>query len=163
MKNSDPKTRKVKIHRRGRRGEDEWIVGEVIGAKGEKLKNSPQKSVFGSLTDNPINHLKFELRTKLIFPYKKELMEDTSFRGKPGIFHDTEPQIITYEKYCKIKTGMSYNNVVRIIGSPGKEMSRSKIAGIETIMYMWQNGNGSNMNAMFQDGKLTSKAQFGLK
>ena len=29
-------------------------------------------------------------------------------------------------------------------------------------MYSWKNANGSNMNAMFQDGRLISKAQFGL-
>ena len=30
-------------------------------------------------------------------------------------------------------------------------------------MYMWQNSDGSNMNAMFQNDKLVNKAQFGLK
>jgi hypothetical protein len=29
-------------------------------------------------------------------------------------------------------------------------------------MYSWKNRNGSNMNAMFQDGELVTKAQFGL-
>lgn len=48
-------------------------VVEIIGAKGEKLENSPQKDVFGSLTSNPINQLEVEIRTKLPFPYTKEL------------------------------------------------------------------------------------------
>lgn len=48
-------------------------VVNAVGSKGEKLENSPQKSVFGSLTDNPINHLEVELRTRLVFPYKDEL------------------------------------------------------------------------------------------
>ena len=30
-------------------------------------------------------------------------------------------------------------------------------------MYSRQNANGSNMNAMFQDSKLITKAQFGLR
>ena len=30
-------------------------------------------------------------------------------------------------------------------------------------MYSWQNGNGSNMNAMFQGDRLVNKAQFGLR
>jgi len=48
-------------------------VVEVIGKKGEKLEGSPQKSIFGSLTDNPVNQLEVKLRTNLIFPYKSEL------------------------------------------------------------------------------------------
>jgi hypothetical protein len=38
-----------------------------------------------------------------------------------------------------------------------------ELAGIKTVMYSWQNPDGSNMNAMFQDDKLVSKAQFMLK
>jgi hypothetical protein len=30
-------------------------------------------------------------------------------------------------------------------------------------MYAWQNADGSNMNAMFQNDRLISKAQFGLR
>jgi hypothetical protein len=30
-------------------------------------------------------------------------------------------------------------------------------------MYSWQNDSGSNMNAMFQNGKLVNKAQLGLR
>lgn len=30
-------------------------------------------------------------------------------------------------------------------------------------MYQWGGGFGANMNAIFQNGKLVQKAQFGLK
>lgn len=79
-------------------------------------------------------------------------------------------QIVTYEKYNRIQNGMSYQDVVRIIGAQGEEMSRNHIDGvpgvmesIDTIMYQWVNGNGSNMNAMFQNNQLMQKAQFGLR
>lgn len=79
-------------------------------------------------------------------------------------------QIVTFDEYKQIKNGMSYNNVVSVIGAEGEEMSRNKMDGvpgvmasIETIMYQWVNKNGSNMNAMFQNDKLMQKAQFGLK
>jgi hypothetical protein len=44
-------------------------------------------------------------------------------------------------------------------------MSRSNIAGIVTVMYGWtgRGGMGANMNAMFQNGGLVMKAQFGLQ
>lgn len=63
----------------------------------------------------------------------------------------------------RISTGMSYPAVTTLIGSPGEEASRVELGDIETVMYMWKNRDGSNMNAMFQNGKLVSKAQAGLK
>jgi len=73
------------------------------------------------------------------------------------------PQIVTLSEYHQISDGMSYEQVKRIIGDPGKEMSRSDIAGYTTIMYSWSNSGGSNMNAMFQNDKMVNKAQFGLR
>jgi len=61
-----------------------------------------------------------------------------------------------------IQDGMTYQQVVGIIGAPGDQLSASSIAGYRTVMYSWTNSNGSNMNAMFQNGKLIQKAQFGL-
>jgi hypothetical protein len=73
-------------------------------------------------------------------------------------------------KYDAIKTGMSYIDVVAIIGFGGEELSRNKINGVpgvmesvETIMYQWVNSGGSNMNAIFQNNRLFQKAQFGLR
>ncbi|SMP05774.1 protein of unknown function [Laceyella tengchongensis] len=70
---------------------------------------------------------------------------------------------VTMEEFKKIKNGMTYEEVVKIIGFEGTEMSSSELGGIKTIMYSWQNDDGSNMNAMFQNNKLNTKAQFGLK
>lgn len=58
---------------------------------------------------------------------------------------------------------MSYYDVTDIIGYYGEELSSSNIGDLETIMYEWVNADGSNMNAMFQNDKLVSKAQYGLK
>jgi hypothetical protein len=69
---------------------------------------------------------------------------------------------ITMAKFNSLKTGMSYAQVVKILGEEGKEQSRSDIGGMTTVMYMWQNPTGGNMNAMFQRGALNMKAQFGL-
>ena len=81
-----------------------------------------------------------------------------------------EARQVTKANYDAINEGMSYAEVVRIIGSDGEEMASSKVEGvpgvipsISTKMYSWQNSGGSNMNAMFQNDKLITKAQFGLK
>ena len=74
--------------------------------------------------------------------------------------------LATKAKFNKIKSKMSYKEVVSIIGEEGDEMSRVEIPGVPvTVMYTWK-GQGSvmaNMNAMFQDDKLISKAQFCLE
>lgn len=72
---------------------------------------------------------------------------------------------VNMENYSKIQTGMSYEEVVAILGKQGEEMSSNDIGGYRTIMYKWDGdtGFGANMNAMFQNGKLIQKAQFGLK
>jgi hypothetical protein len=71
---------------------------------------------------------------------------------------------VTMANYERLETGMSYDGVVDILGEPGKEMSRNEIADITTVMYMWSGGFvGGNMNAMFQNDRLVSKAQFGLR
>ncbi len=67
-------------------------------------------------------------------------------------------------EYQAIRPGMSYSEVVAIIGGPGEELSSSDIAGISTVMYQWEgNGFAANMNAMFQDDRMVQKAQFGLR
>src|SRR5690242_11917409 len=76
---------------------------------------------------------------------------------------------VTMANYSRLKTGMTYSQVVNILGKEGTELSSSEIAGIKTIMYQWYGdgltGNvfGANMNVMFQNGKLVQKAQFGLR
>jgi hypothetical protein len=65
-------------------------------------------------------------------------------------------------EYDQVQKGMSYEQVTSIIGTMGTEISRSDLARHTTVMYSWKNANGSNMNAMFQDGELVIKAQFGL-
>lgn len=71
---------------------------------------------------------------------------------------------ITRAKFEQVHEGMSYADVVQILGSSGQVISSSQIADIRTVMYQWENPGfaGGNMNAMFQNDKLVSKAQFAL-
>jgi hypothetical protein len=71
---------------------------------------------------------------------------------------------VVMANYNRVKTGMKYNEVVAILGKEGIEQSSNEIGGVTTVMYQWEGESfGANMNAMFQNGKLISKAQFGLK
>lgn len=70
----------------------------------------------------------------------------------------------TKAHYDALKSGMSYNQAVAVIGCEGEEMSRSEMSGFVTFMVMWNGTSmGGNMNAMFQNDALINKAQFGLK
>lgn len=72
---------------------------------------------------------------------------------------------LNLEKFNKIETGMTYEQVVTIIGEEGTVLSESEISNIKTIIYSWygKGSIGANANVTFQNGKVISKAQFGLK
>lgn len=71
---------------------------------------------------------------------------------------------VTLAEYDAVKVGMSLAEVERVIGARGVEQSRNEIAGVETVLVEWRNGDGlSAMNAIFQGGELVQKSQVGLK
>lgn len=74
---------------------------------------------------------------------------------------------VTMAGFQKIRTGMEYREVAKILGEEGEEASRNEMGGFVTVMYTWKAKDflitGGNMNAMFQNGRLTSKAQTGLR
>lgn len=82
-------------------------------------------------------------------------------------YSEVQSPKIDLAEFQKIKAGMSYSQVVSIIGGSGTVMSESGSSGdpLHTIMYSWegQGGFGANANIMFQGGKMINKAQFGLK
>ena len=78
------------------------------------------------------------------------------------------PPTITMAEYDQIEIGMTYFQVCDIIGGYGELLSEADLGlGSEYAveMYMWEGEGsiGANANIMFQGGKVTSKAQFGLE
>ncbi len=72
--------------------------------------------------------------------------------------------IVNAATFAQLKTGMKYADVVKIFGSEGEVLSENEMGGFKTVMYKWDGeGFGANVNVMFQNGKLISKSQFGLK
>lgn len=72
---------------------------------------------------------------------------------------------ITKAEFLKIENGMTYEQVIEIIGSEGELLSETGDKGSDyhTVMYQWKGkGFGASANATFQGGELISKAQFGL-
>jgi hypothetical protein len=88
---------------------------------------------------------------------------DASFAHATSLSGAVSPPAVTKAEFMQIENDMTYEQVVAIIGAKGEVQSESNIAGYHTVMYSWMNPGGPNMNAMFQNGKLINKAQFGLQ
>jgi prepilin-type N-terminal cleavage/methylation domain-containing protein len=71
---------------------------------------------------------------------------------------------VTLEQFNKLETGMTVDEVNSMLG-PGTLAARSGFAVFEVTGYTWQgNGDiGANMSVQFENGRLTTKAQAGLK
>lgn len=70
---------------------------------------------------------------------------------------------LTKANYEQIKNGMSYKQVVDILGSEGSEMSNSEIGKYKTVTYKWDSDNYSYIIVTIQNDKLMFKSQNGLK
>ena len=69
------------------------------------------------------------------------------------------PRIVTAEAFGHVEEGMTYAQVVEIVGAEGTETGQSTLAGTTTVLYQWANPDSSNMSATFQNGVLIGKTQ----
>jgi len=74
---------------------------------------------------------------------------------------------VSKAEFDQIQNGITYDQVVEIIGGPGEVVSEVGAKGEQyyTIIYQYEgeSGLGSNANFTFQDNKLQMKAQAGLE
>lgn len=73
--------------------------------------------------------------------------------------------VLNSEKFDQIKSGMTYEEVVKVIGSEGQVMSETGDPGTEfhTVIYEWEtDGFMSSANITFQGNKMMNKAQVGV-
>jgi hypothetical protein len=67
---------------------------------------------------------------------------------------------VNLAQYQGVKTGMTYAQVSALLGCDGTETAQSPAQ----TLYMWRgNDLGASLNIAVTSGKVTSKAQFGLK
>lgn len=79
----------------------------------------------------------------------------------PG--NKTTGPALTKENFAKIKNGMSYKQVVEILGSEGEETSSSEIGRYKVASYKWEGPGYASVYGVFTNDKLTSKTQANLK
>jgi Beta-lactamase inhibitor (BLIP) len=70
---------------------------------------------------------------------------------------------LSLDKYNQIKNGMTYKEVVAIIGSDGTETSSSGEGKYKVTSYQWKGGDYEYIYGVFMGDKLTSKTQANLK
>lgn len=76
---------------------------------------------------------------------------------------ELQQQKVTLEKFNKLETGMTYKQVVEIIGEDGTLSTESSYGNQSLKVYYWYSSNGiSNATVSFSNGKLTAKSQIGL-
>ena len=75
-----------------------------------------------------------------------------------------EQKKMTLEKFNKIETGMTYQQVVDIAGEDGTLSTESSYGSQSMQVYYWYASNGiSNATVSFMNGKVTAKSQIGLE
>jgi hypothetical protein len=72
---------------------------------------------------------------------------------------------VSAAQFAQLRVGMTYAEAIAIIGCAGDVMVDHSAGRPLTMMYGWQGHGipGANMKAMFQDGHLTMKTQFGIR
>lgn len=70
----------------------------------------------------------------------------------------------TMDKFNQIEIGMTYDDVVDIVGSEGTLMSEAGTGEYKVSIYYWYSVTHiANMNVSFENGVVTGKAQVGLE
>ena len=70
---------------------------------------------------------------------------------------------LTLDKFNQLKNGMSYKEVVDIVGSEGSQVSSSGEGKYKVETYKWDGENFQYLIITFMGEKLYSKTQNGLK
>lgn len=70
---------------------------------------------------------------------------------------------LTMAKYNQLKINMAKDEVERILGGPGTEISTSSGGGMTFSVYKWSGENYTSIILSFKNDKIMSKSQVGLK
>ena len=73
------------------------------------------------------------------------------------------PPTVTLAAFDRVQEGMTYEQVVAVIGHDGKEIARREGESGTIVQYRWDSADGANFVARFENGKLASKVHSGLK
>ena len=78
---------------------------------------------------------------------------------------ETEPCAATMAEFYRLGTGMSYVEARRVVGCDGEMISQLELSGINSATVKWNAANAyfGSLIVTFQDNRLVSRSQFGLR
>jgi hypothetical protein len=84
--------------------------------------------------------------------------------GVPIIDLRSDDPVVTFVKFDQLRQGMTYKEIVEIVGEEGVAVSDSSReveddGETSTLVFEWKNGDLSGMRISFKDGKLVEKSQ----
>lgn len=71
--------------------------------------------------------------------------------------------LMTLERFEKIRLGMTYKDVVSLIGPPTRTQLETMVAGTHLVTYQWGDGGAPLIFVAFQNGRVSMRTQMGLK
>jgi hypothetical protein len=88
--------------------------------------------------------------------------------GVPIIDLRSDDPVVTLVKFDQLRNGMTYEEIVEIVGEEGAAVSDSspeaeQDGDTRTLVFEWKNGDLSGMKISFKDGKLIEKSQTELE
>lgn len=93
-----------------------------------------------------------------------ETVVDSSKQIVNSFHEEAEKGDITLEEYNKIQVGMTYSQVVKIIGAEGTFSSETQVGSYNYKYYTWNGvGFGASASIAFYNNKVYSKTQINLK
>ena len=149
--------------------QDAAIVCKHCGRAIDVAASPPDESVSGLKRQRSVNPVVGLLVLSVLGVVFYMMLNGSSSVSGPANSYlftgSTSSRGVSLAQFQQLRDGMTYGEAVGVLGSPGTEQSRSNIADIVTVMYSWPGSGtlGANMNAMFQNDKLVTKAQFGLR
>lgn len=113
------------------------------------------------------NGVGYDIMFTFLSSERKIIVTAETFVPKNTSQNTTNSPTITLDEFNKIRKGMTYSEVVGIIGGYGEQVSESSSGDYTITMYMWHGDDydktGANANILFTNGEVDTKAQFGLK
>lgn len=75
-----------------------------------------------------------------------------------------QPPVVTLDEYNQVKPGMTYQQVVSVVGAPETSKFPDPDPRVKNqYVYVWANADGSKMSLVVKDEKVITPSQLGLK
>lgn len=126
---------------------------EILGSEGVEMSSSGSGSYKSQMYKFSNSETEF-----IILLFLNDKLTNKTQAGLNTKIDET----LSLEKYNQLKDGMKFEVVTAILGE-GAEMSKTEILGSSVTSYQWRGPEFASITASFQNNKMTSKSQYGLK